>query len=476
MLFQKILLHSKDNARKCINQFTYHDLYLRTRYITDRLRSQGVSKHHRVMISESKSMDWVCTMLATWNCGGIFVPVSKPNQILYKKVNPTVFIHNQEWKVSITEGYKHMHYDEIKCTDPALILFTSGTTSDPKGAVLSHKNLYSNIKDIDILWGSHIKKEDRSFSILPWHHCYGLVCELLYLLFKNAHINLPIGSDPKLIMKEIKWKSPSLLFTVPKMLETIMKIDQNLSMLPSCMRKILFFGPNLRFISVGGGHCHPEIIRYFKNILNISIYQGYGMTECSPMVTLETPEQNKIGSVGKTLPSVSLAIDPRNQEIIVQGENVMLGYLNESPVPFEINIQKKYNTIFRTGDKGTWLENDFLKINGRVKNEYKLSNGKYVDPSQLESILGLHPQIQQCLITHDSMFQYNTIIVYSNTSELDQNIFLQNIQNFCKNKMHDYEIPKKLILIYEPFSIENGLLSLKHEIKREQIISKFKIQ
>jgi long-chain acyl-CoA synthetase len=191
------------------------------------------------------------------------------------------------------------------------------------------------------------------------------------------------------------------------------------------------------------------------------------------MIALETPEHNRIGSVGRSLPSVDIVIDPRNNEIIVQGDCVMLGYLGDCPSTLELNFSKKYNSIFRTGDKGEWLENGFLKIQGRVKNEYKLSNGKYVDPSNLESILGLHPHIYQCVITHDSMYKSNVAIVYSNF-KLDKDIFLKEIQSFCKDKMEYYEIPKRLILVSDPFTIENGLLSLKHEVKREMILLKYK--
>jgi long-chain acyl-CoA synthetase len=364
-----------------------------------------------------------------------------------------------------------------------VILFTSGSTNDPKGVILTHKNIMSNLEMIDKLYNKHITENDTSYSLLPWNHCYGLVCELFYLMKKGGSFFIS-GQDiktPQEKLKDLKLKSPTLIYTVPKMLETIYRKRVNLVdyCIPTQVKKKLVFGNNIRMISVGGSKCNPELIEYFKNNYDIPVYQGYGMTETSPMISLNSVENNNIKSVGKPLLGIDIKFSNKN-EILVKGDNLMLGYLDninndiiETCKPFEDNY-------FNTGDTGYLDNENYLYINGRTKSAYKLSNGKFINPSYIESILGISSYIDQIFVYGEGCNNNKCLIYISEETKKkiksDLNTFILNeIRIIAKDKLEPYEIPKEIKILEEPLSITNGCLSNKLDYKREFIINKFNL-
>jgi long-chain acyl-CoA synthetase len=315
--------------------------------------------------------------------------------------------------------------------------------------------------------GDDIDHTDSAFSILPWHHCYGLVCELLFLLTRNAHISIPTSKDPKNIIRQMRWETPTLFYTVPKILESIYKNDIN--RIPGVLKRNLIFGHRIRRISVGGAFCPPKLISFMSQEYRVPTLQGYGMTETSPMISLNSIYENRIGSVGK--PIKDLKIDPsyENNEILVCGDNVMSGYL-KSITPENTFILEPPGKWFRTGDKGYMDKDGFLYINGRTKMEYKLSNGKYVNPTYIEKMLCLSPWIDQAVVFGDGM-AYNKVILYSNSqSHKNKDTMLDHIRGLLQDKVQPYEMPDDVFFTEEPFSIENDLLTQKLEPNRTKIL------
>jgi long-subunit acyl-CoA synthetase (AMP-forming) len=454
MIFETIGRHP---FRKVTNTMTYNDLYNLSSQYSQLL--QGITKKP-ICINIGKSNEWVAMMLAIWNTNNIVVPLPIHNHNLSKHiidhVKPSYIFQS---KSNIYNGVSTKK-SCIPETEPALILYTSGSTSLPKGVVLSHKNILSNLEMIDKKYNGHIDYYDKSFSILPWTHCYGLVCELLYLMKHGGQVIIPTAKEPKDIFKEMKWKSPSLFFTVPKVLEKIYRNDK--PFVPGFIKRNFVFGNNIRMMSIGGALCHEDIITFIQNNYKIPVYQGYGMTECSPMISLNSVEDNKIGSVGTLMDGIQYKPN-HTGSFMVKGANVMLGYLKKFNKDGSMELDKPDDGWFDTGDNVFFNENH-LYIRGRIGRHYKLTNGLYVDPEYLETIISTSPIIEQVVIFGEGQ-AFNTVIVYSTQSK---SVVSREIDNLlARHSVQKYEIPKKIIMLDKPLS--GNFLTQKLEPNRSLI-------
>lgn len=453
------------SSRSCIDGARYLDILELSQQWTLHFKNLGLRPGGRVLIQSEKSPLWVSQMIATWNCGGIFVPVPPLDPFLSQKIQqtkPSILIGSLEVDTSLSiEGQPSNPF----CADIATILYTSGSSGEPKGTVLTHQNIESNLAMIENLYGENITQLDRSFSILPWHHCYGMVCELLYLMSRGASIRLPKSKNQLHMMKELRQSRSTLLFTVPKMLERISK--SKIMYIPSkTLIRFLLWGPQIRMMSVGGGPCHKEIIDFFHYGLDIPVYQGYGMTELSPMISLNSPTKNQTGSVGIPLPGVQVRI--KDGEIQVAGPCVMAGYLeriNEEGILLtKLNLEEE--KWFPTGDTGFLNDNGNLFITGRKKFEYKLTNGKYVNPVFLESCISTAQNVEQVVVMASENHQYNIAIVGFRNTPRDT---VQQIKKTLEGRVESYEIPQKVYILQQPLTTDNGLLSQKLEPQRDKI-------
>lgn len=461
----------KHHHKPCINQFTYSNLWNRIQHHSQTLQAINIQPRDRIAIHTNvKTIDHVAMMIAAWDHRAVVASLSAdPHPSIFPKIKPALTMD------SFGIIYSHQPIvqkkniiDNHNESDPCLILFTSGSTADPKGVVLSHQNIVSNLQMIQTLYQDSICSLDCSFSILPWHHCYGLVCELLYMIKNGAHIVVPKNVNHPI--PELKWSRPTLLFTVPKMLERIKKSAWN-TKYTSKILKYYLFGDRLRMMSVGGSSCSSELMEHFENRFQIPIYQGFGMTETSPMISLNSPNAQKIGSVGKLLSDVKVKIDD-DEQILVQSPSLMIGYLDEIDDTNQIKTSlPNIKGWFPTGDKGSMDNDGYLLIKGRIKHEYKLSNGKYVNPGYIESLLSSSPCFDQVLVIPSDSRDYNVCLVYTKLSAREA---IKEVEKICQGKIEKYEIPRKVFLLHSPFTVENGLLSIKLEPKRQEIIKVWK--
>jgi len=449
---------SKYTYQKCFNSFQYQYLNQLTQHYKNQFKELSIND--RVLIQSPKSIDYVAMMLATWEQKAIFIPVHEIQTSHIQKCKPNFIIQNK----TIVNKCNHPKLTNVPI-DIATIVFTSGSSGEPKGILLSHQNIISNLKMIDELYSKNITEKDSSFSILPWYHIYGFVCELLYLLSKGSHIHIPTYQQfPKKMVKEIKWARPTLLFTVPKFLYQIKKFDSMFFYIPQWIKKQLFFGNRVRMISVGGSYCSSDVIQWIEKNYKIPIYQGYGMTECGPMISLNNKNTNKIGSVGKPLLNVKITFNDKN-EIIVKSPSLMIGYLDGV---YENQLRYTCNSYqFETGDKGYIDKDGYLYVTGRVKSEFKLLNGKYINSVYIEDLIAMSPYIEQVLIIPSINYDYLICLVYSSTNDIS--FIRQEVLSRLKNKVEMYELPKEILLLKEPCTFENKLLTLKHEIKRNMV-------
>ncbi|MGI5962755.1 MAG: AMP-dependent synthetase/ligase [Lawsonibacter sp.] len=293
----------------------------------------------------------------------------------------------------------------------AEIVFTSGTTSQSKMVMLSQRGVMHNIREEC----EYICFYNRLFSALPFYHAYGLNCAVLNALLRGIH--LYINGDLKTSMRDMILAKPDSMLTVPLMLEAVHnqlwlnlekagKADAFRKALGTArMRKKLHLNCHskfldqireqamgtLRMVACGGAQLSQEIAEEFE-LLGIQVLQGYGITECSPLISVTPNYANKIGSVGPVLSSLQLRLE--DGEVCVKGPSVMQGYYKDP----EQTAQAIQDGWFHTGDLGYTDKDGYLYLNGRKKNLIVFKNGKKVSPEQLETMISAIPMVKEVMV------------------------------------------------------------------------------
>ena len=268
----------------------------------------------------------------------------------------------------------------------ATILFTSGTTGKSKGVMLSHRNLVDNAVCLDM----KIPAGTISMTLLPINHVYCLTMDII----KGLHIGLVICINDSImhVQRNMKLFKPEIVLLVPLVIESIYgKLKDAGSLIPKKMVAKAAFGGNLRIICSGGAYLDPDYVDKFKEY-GITILQGYGMTECSPVISTNLEWENKKGSVGKLLPNCEAKVV--DEEIWVRGSSVMQGYYK---MP-EQTAETLEDGWLKTGDLGYVDEDDFVYITGRRKNLIILANGENVSPEELENQLSRSELVKEILV------------------------------------------------------------------------------
>ena len=322
-------------------------------------------------------------------------------------------------KELIENGDTKYENTEIDENEMSIMLFTSGTTNEPKAVMLSQANICADLTDI-ASWVK-IYDTDTLLSFLPIHHTFECTITFLYGFYSGATVAFCDGL--KYIQKNLAEYKVSVFVAVPLVLETMYKKIQKAveeqgktklinkmtkisNVLLKCkidIRKIVFkqildnFGGNLRVVLYGAAPMNKETIIGFNN-LGISLIQGYGLTETSPVISAETDKEKRPGSVGLALPSLQVKIEDKNEngegEITVKGPVVMLGYYKNDE---ETNKVLK-DGWFRTGDYGYIDDDGFIYITGRKKDIIVLRNGKNVYPQEIEFLINKIPYVAESLV------------------------------------------------------------------------------
>ena len=443
-----------------IVQVIYKQFVRDTQELGTALASIGMQDKHIAMIGEN-SYKWLTTYLTVLQSTGVFVPIDKELTVkeiinVLKHSDSEVLFYSERYEKWIQEiksevpnikffigldrknnEGNELSYDLFKETgrkvleqgstiftdlkddvnNLKLLIYTSGTTGTPKGVMLTERNLMSVV--YYGLQTAHI--ETRSLSVLPYHHTYEAVAGILVGLHK--HVCICINDSLKNVLKNIQLFKPDYIYLVPaftevfhkniwanaektgkaKVLRKIIPVSNGLRKVGIDLRKVFFksiheaFGGNLKELVCGGAPIRPEIGKFFNDI-GIDLYNGYGISECSPLVSVNNDYYNDSTTVGHILPCCELKFEnvtPEGDgEVWVKGDIVMKGYYKD---------QEKTDRVlkdgwFNTEDYGRLNKKGQLIINGRKKNMIVLDNGKNIYPEELENyILGI-PYVQEVVV------------------------------------------------------------------------------
>ena len=267
----------------------------------------------------------------------------------------------------------------ISPDEKAVIIYTSGTTNVSKPVVLSQKAILVNAIEATKL----VKLPEKFFSSLPLYHAYGLTCAFISSMANGSELCL--NGDLRYMLRDFMVYKPEGIMAVPLIVETLYKYIMN-----------GYSFPELKMIICGGAHLSVKIAKSL-NKCGIRVQEGYGITECAPLITVNRNEHYKIGMVGLALPGYEIKI--QDGEIYVKGTSLMSGYYKNE----ELTKEAIENGWFKTGDLGHIDDDGFLAITGRKKNVIVLKNGKKVSPEELELILSGIPIIKEALVYGSSV-------------------------------------------------------------------------
>jgi long-chain acyl-CoA synthetase len=519
----------------------------------------GVRPGDKVAMVSNNRLEWAVAAYATYGLEAVFVPMyeaQKPSDwefILGDSAAKVVIAATAEIARTLpcAPGLEHivfleghtkedLSYERLlaeggesptptRHPDPgasASLIYTSGTTGKPKGVILSHRNIMSNVNSVHEIFD--FSEEDRSLAFIPWAHAFGQTCELHTMLSLGAAIG--INDDLPHLAANLHEVKPTVLVAVPRIFNRIFAAvyaemanrpaivrrlfdagiraakDKQRARTPTIADRLALFIANLLIFSkvrdrfggrlkyaISGGAALAKEVAELVQALGITVYEGYGLSETSPMVAANRPGNVKIGSVGKLIPGVTVRIDRAaghggpDGEIVVFGPNVMKGYHNRP------EDQEKAFTPdggFRTGDLGYVDEDGFLYITGRIKEQYKLENGKYVAPAPLEEELKLSPYIANAMI-YGANKPHNVALVVLDVEAVrkwahahgvpaDRLAEDSRVHQLIKSEVaahaasfKEFERPRHFILTTEDFTVENELLTPTLKVKRPRVLARY---
>ncbi len=443
-----------------IQDVTYRQFYADTMALGTALASLGMGDRHIAMVGEN-SYNWIMVYLTVLKSSGVYVPIDKElpfadimnividgdcEVVFYTKryeddfmqhaaempkVRFFIGIDREEdfgnflsFEILLAKGRElYADGDETYASmtsDPnalKMLVYTSGTTGMQKGVMLSEHNLVSSV-----YYGLQVSTVyTRSLSVLPYNHTYEAVSGLLVSIHK--HVTICINDSLKFVLKNLQEYKPDFIYLVPAFVEVFYKkimanarqsgkeqtlkkmiaMSNKLRRVGIDLRKTLFasvhkaFGGNLRKIVCGGSPLRPELGEFFDGI-GISLINGYGITECSPLVSANHDMFNDPTTVGIPLPCCRIKFDnitpDGDGEICVKGDVVMLGYYKQP----ELTAEVLRDGWFYTGDYGRMNDKGQLMITGRKKNLIVLTNGKNVFPEEIENYIAAIPYVAEVVV------------------------------------------------------------------------------
>ncbi|MCE2466282.1 MAG: AMP-binding protein, partial [Dehalococcoidia bacterium] len=410
-------------------RWSYSQLDAQSGQVATLLQQKGLNKGDQVVLWGPNCPQWVLAFLGCIKAGVVVVPLdlrSAPDYVsrVISRIEPKLaFTSRATPKDGVALGVPEIGFEELEASiqgmpqpeevdispdDLAEIMFTSGTTGDPKGVMLTHRNLLANVEGV--CQYITCSPSSRLLSILPLSHMYEQMGGLFIALHYGASVTYPTSRQPTILARTMRERRVTILLLVPQALELLMNgIEREVKRtgkealwnrllrvaqgMPFPLRRILFrrvhkqFGGKLDFIVSGGAALDHDLGRKWE-ALGIKIVQGYGTTEASPVISNHSLKERRLDSAGRPLPNVELKISDEG-EILVRGENVTPGYWR-APQDTEASFDGDW---YKTGDLGFLDEEGFLHIQGRKKDMIVLSSGQNIFPEDIQGVLSRHPKV-----------------------------------------------------------------------------------
>jgi long-chain acyl-CoA synthetase len=456
---------------------TYAEVYELSKKVAIFLEKNGIGKGDRVLICAPNSPYWICVFWGTLLRGAIIVPlnIQTTKKVIDKIAEQTeskiIFKHlffkhelsqnikqiDIEYIQDLICGFDIKDFNPVKIQEDDLfqIMYTSGTTGDPKGVMLSHKNVYSNVETVSEIIVVDLQK-DRMLSILPLSHIFEQTGGFLIPFSRGVHI---IYSHSYAAIRQLLKKYQiTKLIGVPeflqilmsrieseaetkgrkKILETLFKISNKIN--NKFVSRILFYPilknlGRLNAVASGGAPLDPELEKKWE-LMSVDVLQGYGLTETSPVVTTNNFHDKRLGSVGKVIPNVQVKIET-DGEILIKGPNVFVGYYKNEQKTKESFTDDGW---FKTGDIGQFDKDGFLFIKGRKKYLIKGPGGQNVYPEDIELELNKVPGVlDSCVLgleQPNGSVEIHAAILLDSKGKFDPEEIIHNANEHLSSYQH----------------------------------------
>jgi long-chain acyl-CoA synthetase len=414
----------------------YRDLGEQVPRVARALAERGLTPGERVVLWAVNRPEWAVGFLAMAHAGLVGVPldVRSTDDFAAKvlaQTEPKLVLASRQTEetarrlglpVILIESLPDLARDvstplpaaPVEPDDLLLVVFTSGTTGDPKGVMLSHRNVASNASTlIDVF---PFGPDERLLSVIPLSHMFGLTCDLLAPLAAGKTVVYPVSRQPAVLVRTFREFKVTMFLIVPQGLRLLSnaverKVDASgkraqferlhaiAERMPRFIRRLLFrpvlsqFGGRFRTFAVGASALEPELARRWSH-MGIDCLQGYGATEMSPVISFTRPSRNRIGSVGEVIPGVEVRIAD-DGEVLARGPNRFVGYWqNPEATAAVIDTDGWYHT----GDIGELDADGFLTLRGRKKDMIALPDGQKVYPDDLEAVLARDSRLRDATV------------------------------------------------------------------------------
>ena len=517
--------------------YNWEDITERIYKLTTKIKSLIKQGDRCLILSENRPY-WLMTDIAIMNAGGISVPIfttysANDYEYILNDCKPSlIFVSNQDQfnkikKFINSDVKKIISFEKIDTESllikeildeainekivnkdlrrnmPACIIYTSGTSGNPKGVVLSHGGILSNCEGaVELLETLTTKKNPVFLTWLPLSHSYEHTVQFIQII---VGAKVFYAESLEKLISNMGIAKPTIMTAVPRFYQNLFtKINMNFEKQSGLKRKLINqtlnlgkkilkkeklslgekiinllceklvrkkirnqFGGNLQAFVSGGGALDQNIGE-FLNAVGLPTLQGYGLTEASPVVSCNLPDLVKVETVGPPFRTNKVKI-AEDGEILIKGENVMLGYWNLK----EETEKAIKDGWLHTGDIGELDNNNYLKITDRKKDIIVNLGGDNISPSKVENILCLNENIKQSFVYGDKKNYLVALIV--SEKEITKEKIKLIIENTNKSLTLIEKI-KKFLLINEEFSVENGMLTPTLKLKRKEIIKNYKQQ
>ena len=434
-------------------RWSYSRLWEESGQVATLLQQRGLTKGDQVILWGPNSPQWVLIFFGCIRAGVILVPLdlrsapdyvarvisrTDPKMAFTSRLTPKDDVALEVPEITFEEldaaiqGLPQPERVDIMPDDLVEIMFTSGTTGDPKGVMLTHRNLTANIEGIS----QYItcKPSSRLLSILPLSHMYEQMGGLFTMLYHGASVTYPTSRQPTVLARTMRERRVTIMLLVPQALELLMNgIEREVKRqgrealwsrllriaesTPFPLRRLLFrrvhkqFGGKLDFIVSGGAALDPDLGRKWE-LLGVKVVQGYGTTEASPVISNHSLRERRLDSTGRPLPNVEVRISD-DGEIQVRGDNITPGYWR-APEETEAAFEGDW---YKTGDLGFLDDEGFLHIQGRKKDMIVLPSGQNVFPDDIQAVLSKHPGVTDAAVvglTRGSSAEIHAALILDN--------------------------------------------------------------